>query len=289
MGVRAPAAYGRAMSYSEKYRGTEWGQAVEPPPSAPQPSQGGGGGGRFMVVILGLVVVAGLAGMGAFILSQPAGPTRPVYGARNTAAPTPDRKALIASFIELTKQPGLTFHLSFDSTIQASASAVDFDAEMDIAGADQATTMTLVSGDEKVVMELVIKKGVAYGRLAGGRWNKVSADDAPKDPLASIARGVTLEYAGNERRDGDRLVHRLRSKDWLLNDIENLPGLQGASLEVVSTRFDVLVSDEGVPEEAQFSARLAMDYEGRRILVTMKGTYTFSRFGEPITIKAPKV
>lgn len=292
MGVHAPASYGPAMSYSEKYRGTEWGQALEPPPSAPQPSQGGGGGGgRFMVVILGLVVVAALAGMGAFILSQPAAPTRPVYGARNTAAPTPDRTALIASFIEFTKRPGLTFHVRLDSSIQAGFSGMDITSDLDVAGKDQAGTMTFKLGKEKVVTEIVVKDGVVYAREGGGRWSKgeIPADQAPADPLASVARGATFQYVGSERREGSRVVHQLRSKDWVLNDVQRIAGNQGMRVRVANTRFDVFVSEEGVPEEGRFTARLSMEVSGQKINVTLTGSYTFSRFGEPITIKAPKV
>jgi hypothetical protein len=292
MGVRAPAAYGRGMSYSEKYRGTEWGQPVEPGPTAPQPSQsGGGGGGRFMVVILGLVVVAGLVGVGAFILSQPAAPTRPVYGARNTAAPTPDRGPLVASFVELTKRPDLTYHWHLDSSIQAGFSAMDITADMDVAGKDQAGTITFAQGKQKIVAEMVVKKGVVYTREAGGRWRKgdIPADEAPVDPLTSVAAGATFLYAGSERREGSRVVHQLRSKNWVLNDVQKIAASQGMSVKVASTRFDVFVSEKGVPEEGRFTARMSMVVDGQKINVTVSGSYTFSRFGEPITIKAPKV
>jgi hypothetical protein len=278
------------MSYSEKYRGTEWGHSLEPPPTAPQPSQGGGGG-RFMVIILGLVVIAGLAGMGAFILSQPAAPTRPVSGARSTAAPTPDRTALIASFVELTKRPGLTFHWHLDSSIQAGFSGMDITSDMDVAGKDQAGTVTFAVGKQKVVAEMVVKKGVVYTREAGGRWRKgdIPADEAPVDPLTSVAAGATFEYVGTERRDGSRVVHQLRSKNWVLNDVQKIAASQGMRVRVVSTRFDVFVSEEGVPEEGRFTARMSMVVSGQKINVTVSGSYTFSRFGEPITIKAPKV
>lgn len=279
------------MSYSEKYRGTEWGQELEPPPAAPQPSHGGGGsGGRFMVIIMGLVVVAGLAGVGAFILSQPGAPTRPVYGARSTAAPTPDRKALIASFLEFTRTPGLSFHVRLDSSIQAGFSGLDITSDMDVAGKDQAATMTFVVGKEKVVAEMVLKDGVVYAREGGGRWTKgsIPAGEVPADPLASVAAGATFQYVGSERRGGSREVHHLRSKDWVLNDVSRIAAAQGMKVRVASTRFDVYVSDEGVPEEGRFDARLSMTVSGQRINVTMSGTYTFSRFGEPITIKAPK-
>jgi hypothetical protein len=278
------------MSYSEKYRGTEWGQTVEPPPTAPQPSQGGGGG-RFMVVILGLVVVAGLAGMGAYILSQPGAPTRPVYGARSTAAPTPDRAPLIASFVELTKRPDLTFRWHLESSIQAGFSAMDITADMDVAGKDQVGTITFAAGKEKLVAEMVVKKGVVYVREAGGRWTKggIPADEAPVDPLTSVAAGATFEYVGSERREGSRVVHQLRSKNWVLNDVSRIASAQGMKVRVASTRFDVFVSDEGVPEEGRFTARLSMVVDGQKINVTVSGSYTFSGFGEPITIKAPKV
>jgi hypothetical protein len=291
MGVHAPRAYGPAMSYSEKYRGTEWGQPVEPPPMAPQPSQGGGGGGRAMVVILGLLVIAGLGGMAAFILSQPAAPTRPIYGARDTAAPTIDRAPLIASFVEFTKRPGLTFHVRLDSSIQAGFSGLDITSDIDVAGKDQAGTMTFALGKEKVVTEIVLKDGVVYAREGGGRWTKgaIPADQAPADPLASVAAGATFQYVGSERRDGDREVHLLRSKDWVLNDVQRIASAQGMKVRVASTRFDVFVSDKGVPEEGRFRAQLSMTVEGQRINVTLTGTYTFSRFGEPIIIKAPKV
>lgn len=278
------------MSYSEKYRGTEWGQPVEPLQTTPQPSQGGGGG-RSMVVILGLVVVVALLGIGAFILSQPAAPTRPVYGARNTAAPTPDRGPLIASFVELAKRPDHTFHWHLDSSIQAGFSAMDITADMDVAGKDQAGTITFAVGKEKVVAEMVVKNGVVYTREAGGRWRKgeIPADEAPVDPLTSVAGGATFQYAGSERRDGSRVVHHLRSKDWELNDVQRIASSQGMKVRVASTRFDVFVSDEGVPEEGRFTARMSMTVSGQRINVTVSGSYTFSRFGEPITIKAPKV
>jgi hypothetical protein len=288
MGVHAPATYGPAMSYSEKYRGTEWGQDAQPPPAAPQPSQGGGGG-RFMVVILGLVVVAGLVGLGAFILSQPAAPTRPVYGARSTAAPTPDRGPLIASFVELTKRPDLTYHWHLDSSIQAGFSAMDITSDMDVAGKDQAGTITFAVGKQKVVAEMVVKNGVVYAREAGGRWTKggIPADEAPIDPLTSVAAGATFQYVGSERREGSRVVHQLRSKNWVLNDVQRIAASQGMRVRVASTRFDVFVSEDGVPEEGRFTARMSMVVEGQKINVTVSGSYTFSGFGKPITVKAP--
>jgi hypothetical protein len=289
MGVRAPAAYGPAMSYSEKYRGTEWGQPVEPGPTAPQPSQSGGGG-RFMVVILGLVVVAGLVGLGAFIFSQSEGPNRPVYGARRTAAPTIDRAPLIASFVELTKRPDLTFHLQFEGTIQAGGFWMTIATETDVAGKDQAGTMRFEVAQDKAASEYVLKDGVIYAREVGGRWQKgnIPRSQLPEDPLESIAGGATLEYMSPERREG-REVHRLRSRDWQLNDVQEIAASQGLRLRVIDTRFDVWVSDAGVPEEARFTAHVRIGTEQREIRMTMRGSYTFSGFGEPITIKAPKV
>jgi hypothetical protein len=288
MGVRAPAAYGRAMSYSEKYRGTEWGQPLEPPPTAPQPSQGGGGG-RPIVVALGLAVLGLLAAL-AFILSQPGPPPRPVYGARSTAAPTPDRSVVIRAFQDLSRRSDLSFHLKYDGAIQAGGVWMTIGADMDVAGKDQAGTMRFEVAQDAVTAEYVIKDGVVYARDVGGRWQKgtIPRSQLPEDPLESIAGGATLEYMGPERREG-HIVHRLRSRDWQLNDVQGIAASQGLRFRVMDTRFDVWVSDAGVPEEARFTAHVRIGTEERELRMTMRGTYTFTDFGKKVTIKAPTI
>jgi hypothetical protein len=58
---------------------------------------------------------------------------------------------------------------------------------------------------------------------------------------------------------------------------------------VMDTRFDVWVSDAGVPEEARFTAHVRIGTEERELRMTMRGTYTFTDFGKKVTIKAPKI
>ena len=280
------------MSYSEKYRGTEFGQPDEPPPAAATTPTTGPPTrlpiAMAGVVLLGVAVVVGAAG----ILSQPPPPpfSRSLSEiSRRTPMPTGDPDVVLASFRRLAARPDLRFHMQVERRLSSGGLWLTTTGDMDVVGKDEAGTMTFQIRGDEVTYEYAVRKGVAQTRLAGTKaWQKgdIAADQRPQNPFLTMAAARGFFHAGVERRSG-RVVHILRTTRWLIPDVNELTSGRGVTVTVHDSRLDVYVSTTGVPEEARFNAQLTLTASGQKAPLRIRATYLFSEVGGPLAIEAP--
>lgn len=269
------------MSFSEKYRGTEWGLPLEEP-VAPPPSRGRAIG-RFIVSLFAIVVLVGLVGAGAWLYlgSQQGSALGP--GADPSAEPTTEASVPRDRFIDLmSRQPPLPMHVAFQMTVATGSTEVLMSGEMNMAGDDSAGWMTLATADGSATIDYVILADKTYLRQPGGAWQLGPQTEAMSYNFSvdELAR-ADLTDLGLVERDG-RSLYQLRARRFPDELERRLPGM------VESSRLDVFVTDLGVPVAMETDVTLRVEKDRQRASVELRSVVEISRFSKPVKITAPE-
>jgi len=240
------------------------------------------------VVILGvgILVLVIAAGGAAFVLSRP------------QALPPPARTADVAALrgqqaiqrfrTWVADTAGVTFHLHLDETISAEALGGILKGDLDVDGPDFAGTIQFTDGKIVKAGDVVLVENIGYARLPGKGWVQ-SPELVPyqsPDPFTSIDRSEAIYDLGLETRDGQP-VHHLRISDWIFGDPDVYLDFDAGTLHVTDTRFDIWVTEAGLPVAAQLDANLNAEGFQVEIPVAVHTVYTLTNVGGPIVISAP--
>jgi hypothetical protein len=271
------------MTLSQRYRGTEWGQPLDP---APAPPKRGRRGARSVVLVL--LVAGALAAIGGWTALGGRLPALPGIG----ASPSPAKpNSLVAQrFLKVVTKPPLTFHVAYRATLKAANQTAAISGDLDVSGADFAGATKIQRGGARVAMDVVYKAGRAYGRLPKANWTVIPPDElaTPANPFHVLSATSSLEDLGDVTRAGKKL-RRLRTGEWLAGDPNRLLAGQPGTVKVDSSTFDIFVTAAGVPVEALLSARLSGELGGKPGAASLTATYTFTKVGTPVKISAPKL
>lgn len=272
----------RPVSFTERYRATPYG--TPPPASSPSPDRNGGGNRALVILGVGILVLAVAAG-GAWL----------AFG-RQQPLPPPARTADVAALrgqqtidhfrAWLADTAGATFHLQLDETISAEALGGILKGDLDVAGPDFAGTIQFTDGKIVKAGDVVLVENIGYARLPGKGWTQ-SPELVPyqsPNPFSSIARSQAIYDLGLETRAGQP-VHHLRITDWIFGDPNVYLNFPLGTLAVSDTRFDIWVTEAGLPVGAQLDGEMS----DLGIPVTVHTVYTMTNVGSPIIIAAPVV
>ncbi len=275
----------RPVSFTERYRGTSYGTPLPPQP----PAAAGGGGNRSLVIV----------GVGILVLAIAAGGAWLAFG-RQQALPPPARTADVNALrgqqaiqqfrAWLADTAGVTFHLNLDETISADAFGGILKGDLDVAGPDFSGTIQFTDGKTVKSGDVVLVENIGYARLPGKAWVQ-SPELVPyqsPDPFGTIDRSQAIYDLGLETRDGQQ-VHHLRITDWIFGDPAVYLNFESGTLHVTDTKFDIWVTEAGVPVAAQLDADLNAEGFQAELPVTVHTVYTLSNVGGPIVITAPVV
>jgi hypothetical protein len=271
------------MSFSDQYRGTEWGPSADPPGDPLPPRSPRGGLLSKILAILAIVAVIGGVGAGGlFLLSNNQAGASP----SPTASPTPRPSPTVAlqRFLKLSANPRLSYHMKFSMLVDTAGTDVDMRGDMDVSGSDFKGTVTLKSGSDVVRLEMIEKAGKTYGRTPGGRWRLLPPDDSPDtaNPFQMIAAENALTDIGVVKLGGKSL-HRLHMSE--LPNADQFLKSAGLSGTIDTFSFDAYVTDAGVPVQIVIKMKVSMGSGS----ATVSMSFNFSNWGKAVRIVAPKV
>jgi hypothetical protein len=186
--------------------------------------------------------------------------------------------ALRAYTAELAK-PGRSFHLVQTGTISAGGQTRDLYYELDASGGDMAAVMT-VAGQ---TVEVRVVGGTAFAH-AGSGWQTVPGGmDVARDILdvfRYVGDTANLRFVERVQESGTAVFHfrAINPVPYQTSEMRAL-GLTGSIPEL-----DFFVRQDGVPVRVIFRSTAQQG----NATVEARSTIEFSRWGEPITITAPR-
>jgi hypothetical protein len=305
---RIPAEAPPETSFADRYKGTEWGDEPEEPPTAEVPAQRWRPSQRQLLwagaALLAIAAMAALimyatalpkTGMGSFTGMTPApatvatlAPTAPVQPTPSPSIEPPwvtDPRHPAALFRNLMAGAGPAYRLEIQISLDAGGQPAHVSQTADIDGADYSWTEQVTTATQSVAVEAVRKGLYYYTKNDAQPWVRRGAKPA-FGVLGNLdsAWGL-MQYVGPESV-GDRLVHHLRLP------VSGWPGAADSMVfQVVAApaayALDVWVDDKGRPIRASLDAQLTLRVSGRDTITAVHADYTFSRWGKRPRIDAP--
>ncbi len=268
-------------SFTERYRGSAYG-APQPPASTPEPR-----GNRTLVIVgVGILIVALVAG-GAWLFLGQRQPLPPPARTADVAALRGEQT--MGSFRAwVADTAGIVFHENLDETVSAQAFGGLIKGDLDVVGADFSGTIQFTDGKILKAGDVVDVENIGYARLPGKAWVQ-SPELVPyqsPDPFLAIDRTQPIYDLGLETRAGQAVYH-LRITDWIFGDPNVYLNAPAGTLKVTDTRFDIWVTEAGVPVAAQVDADLTAVQIQTQIPVALHTVYTMTNVGDQIVITAP--
>jgi hypothetical protein len=282
------------MSYSDKYRGTEWDQSLDEPP-VDEAARGTGGspllGWLISFVVLALVV-AGIAGAGWYLTHDRSRPAAlPRRTSSESAVPratiTPSSVAL-SRFVDLaTRNPPLPMRVEFHASIRMGGFWRDVSGTVNAAGDDAAGEITISErGARRITVQVVDIGGRGFARGPGESWRHASRAEVNTPTfLFQKIRADKLDDLGLRWKQ-NRQLYLFRAREWPGPDlIGTLP--RGSTAAITRRSYEIYVTDLGVPVYVHAEMDVDATQEGQRAAIQLVVSYEISRFSKPVRIVAP--
>ena len=240
---------------------------------------------RAYALILVTLLLAACGGSRAPAIVTPISTSTPAP----TATRSPDElaaAAALAAFVELAARDDLSFHLAQVTTASASGSSLgDVSYDLDVNGGNFAGTL---NANGKTV-RLVYVDGITWAKVSGGKWKKsavMSPDDAADvaNPWRYLGPLDKLEFVARKTGDPDHFEFRNAGDIPYQTTAMKQDGMHGTIDDL-----SVFLAPDGTPIGFRLHAIAA--YTSGALAeqrVDSQTVIDISRFGEPITIKAPK-
>jgi hypothetical protein len=224
------------------------------------------------------------------------------------AALTPDQ--IVPAFIAASQADTRTMRMEWEGTVAMSQGEVPVvdpsmlnqtvSATFDFNGPDFAGTLTSVSGGGSNSVSYARVSGVSFINYSDSGWQRNDSLGGQPAPELDPMHGLTpadVAYEALDNLDG-RQVHRLRVLDPLAALSGSLFGqsaFPGSELTLNGpSDYLIYVDATGIPVAAQLSLALALngnvrDVDFSEMTYEIHYDYTFSLWGEPVTISPPEV
>jgi len=237
-----------------------------------------------VVLAMGAVVGAGVLFIGRGATTNVPPSLRPV-----PSLGTADR--VMASLWRVLEFGTLSYHVEVVGSATWGTPTITgtFTLSLDVRGDDYTGKAYAKPGAGHVL--IIRKAGFLYAQIVGQKkWyaEATSLRELRQAPFLGIDDHGEIAYGGPFVEDG-KTLHRLTSTAVYRPAIARMLNIDVRELPSATETLELIVSDEGVPIRATFSG----DFEGDPITITppFKGsaTYRFSKFGETVTIRAPRI
>jgi hypothetical protein len=234
------------------------------------------------------------------------------FAAAACNAPALTQEQIVPAFIAATQDAARTMRMDWQGTMsiaQSDAPEVDqgmssqsVDATFDFNGPDFAGTMRTGMTSSTTNVSYARISGVTFINYSDSGWQRADAfggaDVVPEmDPFHAMTAG-DLAYEAPDTLDG-RPVHRLRVLDPLaaLNGalFGQVRGVEPTLSDNGVAEFLIYVDANAIPVGAHIALDLSMNWiapdvdDGANIEYEIRFDYTFSLWGEPVTISPPQV
>jgi hypothetical protein len=252
-------------SIIERFRGTEW----ESPPAAPPPPPPRRGG-SVVVVVVAMLAIGVLVG-GIIVIPGPR---------------VPDSIRVLEAFWKLARDPDLSYHLEGSGSSHADGFDASFELTLDVIGDDFTGTVNSIGGSG--LAEYIRFDGVIYVRPEGGEWAGLRTGDAifRQVPFMGIGGRRELAYSDRLVEDG-MILHRLDSTEFYKPSVERMLDVSLLPLRPDVRSIELIVTDEGVPVRATFTAVLEPSLIDGIPRFEGSADYLFSDFGQAVVIQTP--
>jgi hypothetical protein len=222
---------------------------------------------------------------------QGGGPSPSVAAEPTPTPPPPTADEVIAAFLALTGDPGLTMHVVAQGkvTVQAAGTTdnVSIDFDMDISGEDGVGKAVVDTGPADITYDMLLVGNRAYVD-DDGTWTELPdyKPSTPLNPFAGLTGPADLTYRGHDVRDGRR-VHHLSVLVWLGGNLTLLADQGWTETTVDYTLTTMTVDDQGAPIQMDFSGGLSGRYQDLAATAAFEVAYQFTKIGEPVEIPTP--
>lgn len=236
---------------------------------------------------------------GAFVLtcalavlacSGAAPPTPAPATARPTPTPAPSvdlsakyAKAMIAAFAADPLVLHVVQTVNATAAYEAESKKIDATMTLDLSDRDLNMHLETTAAKKTTKMDLVVLGRSVYARIGSDRWTQGTRSNFEQS-IADIAKALQpiknptyLGYVGVETIDKRQLVH--------LTAVKPFPYVSADGQRGTYDSFDIWIEEDGTPVRAKGKISVVGAYG-----IEIKGTseLTFSKFGGPIEIVAPK-
>lgn len=241
---------------------------------------------------LAVLVVAALV----FLLVNRPSSSTAVRQSASPTAPPPSHNAVINAFFREVRDPKATFAVLVKGTVEVARSGTrgvaTIDGDFLVAGGDFSGSLSVAGTGVTPFRGSVVQIGPdGWGRLStSSTWTHsgVPAQAESANPFQWISTVDEVQYFALGGDLAGQRTHRLVTTKWLSGTqydqlMLNLINPQRDS------RMEVVTTDQGVPLTATYTISLTGTLPGGAGSLSVNGTvdYTFSRWGEPITIQPP--
>ncbi|MGI8704150.1 MAG: hypothetical protein ACR2JZ_06530 [Candidatus Limnocylindrales bacterium] len=300
---------GSRQSYSERYRGTQWGTPADAISGATVVPVGNdartGRRSRPLLLVAGMVAAAIIAGLTFFVLQAPqgsapaaAGPTTSPDASRSARLPSPSatsvtRTSVIKAFVATVTEDDFGYSLKFTAAYTATEyggyEVARLNGDLDVLGDDFYGSWRTRTSSSTDAYSVTYQGQYGYARLPEEDWQCLGTDQPRPNvnPFRGLEGEKDVRYEDAQTRDGHRL-HRLRitrQLDLRLfasgEDFFVEPDLRGAV-------FDIFVRDDGTPVRADYTARYRVAVETLgKTEVRLESDYRFREVGDEVKIPRP--
>jgi hypothetical protein len=241
----------------------------------------------------GVVVLAGLFGVGACQSTPAATPTAETTSAAATqeattnaspSAPPVDVVALFKAKAGSLKSGAV---VTFQGTATIGLVQVRLNGNITYAGVDNRTLVTSTVGGVDVQVEQVQVAGRRYSRTGTGPWLEVAIPSGSSGLSGQLAASAlaTLHDEGVEEHNGDSLHKLVVSSDAGFDPSSLLSSVSGA--ENMKLDIAYFVGDDGTPVAATIDATWTQKAGEQAVDGSLRFDMTFSHLGQSQTVRIP--
>ena len=199
----------------------------------------------------------------------------------STAPPagTDEANAVLRAYAAQVAQTGRSFHLGQTGTFSAGGQTSDLNYELDASGGDMAAVMR-VAGE---TVEVRVVGATAYANSGNGWQTMPGGIDIARDVLdifRYVGDPANLRFVERVQEAGAAVFHfrAINPVSYQTAEMRRL-GLSGSIPEL-----DFFVRQDGVPVRITFRSTAKQS----NTTIEARSTVEFSRWGEPITVTAPR-
>jgi hypothetical protein len=220
-----------------------------------------------------------------------ASPTPSVAPKATPTPPPPTTEEVLAAFLALTTDPGLTMHVVANGkvivTVAGTTDDVRIAFDMDIRGEDGVGNAVVDTGPSDVTFDMLLIDNRAYID-DNGTWTEVPGYEpsTPLNPFHALSGPADLTYRGHDVRDGQR-VHHLSVLPWLGGDLTLLTDQGWTGVKIDYTLTTLMVNDQGEPISMDFTGGVSGRFQDVAASAAFDVNYEFTRIGEPVEIPSP--
>jgi hypothetical protein len=239
--------------------------------------------------IAGLILVAGVAIvalLGGERFGSTSSATATPVGSQPVGSQPPD--PAVAAFVALATDPARSMRIETTTTALVGGTRAEVASTLDHVGATYAGSLLVTDTNTRTPTDVIVLPPDAYARDPTGPWRKGAAPRRPLDPFFGLGAATPIADLGLETVEGVELRH-LR---LAMLPIDTTFAADVREVVYDSTAFDLWIDDQGHPVTGTFELLgSGLTHEGaepeRRVPLSLRTEYNFSRVGEPIEILPP--